>query len=90
MSDGDGWNGRHKRVARFEPKRLDNLRACMRPYIGQVFHFTYAGHSSGDEEFPGQSRWMIERAEDELRLSDEAQGRWFPSEDLVDVEETSK
>ena len=82
--DGDGWCGRTKRNARFEPKQINTIRECMLPYIGQVFKFRYAGHSDDDEDFSGQSRWIIDISE-EYRLSDEAKGRWFPSEDLIDV-----
>lgn len=82
--DGDGWLGRTERTARFQPKQMDTLRDCMLPYIGQVFHFTYAGHSVDDEPYPGQSRWTMDRAEDD-RLSNEVKGKWFPSEDLEDI-----
>jgi hypothetical protein len=84
LDDNDGWQGRFRRTAKFEPKRLDDLRDCMRPYIGRVFHFEYAGHSNDDDSYPGQSRWTIIWEEDRA-LDEDAQGRWFPSEDLVDV-----
>jgi hypothetical protein len=84
MEDGDGWLGRSKRHARFNPKNLETLRPCMKPLIGHVFDFTYASHSDEDEVFPGQSRWLMDRKHDH-EIDEEARGRWFPSEDLVDV-----
>jgi hypothetical protein len=90
--DGDGWLGRTKRRAVFNPKDRSTLRPCMVPLIGRTFDFTYGGHSMEDETFPGQSRWMTDRKhDDEIKeLSYEALGLWFPSEDLDDVSQPAR
>lgn len=82
--DRDGWGGRTKRTACFRPKDLKTLRPCMKPLIGRIFDFTYAGHGEQDEPYPGQSRWLMERKHDP-DVPEETRGRWFPSEDLEDA-----
>lgn len=83
----DGWNGRTKRFALFQPVDMENLKPCMRPLIGRRFYFTYAGHGDGDEAYPGQSRWLFDRRHDAeiAQLSPDALGLWVPSEDLRDA-----
>jgi hypothetical protein len=73
-------------IARFEPKNLETLRPCMKPYIGQLLELEWAGTSDEDEAFPGQHRWMTLRSfEERTDMDEKARARWVPDEDLADV-----
>lgn len=73
------------RVARFQPKRTDDLRPGMAEHIGKVFEFDYGFQLDDDHSlFPDQHVWLFARKYDEL-LGHENAGRWVPDEDLQEV-----
>lgn len=80
----DNFSFGDKITAKFRPKSLDTLRACMVPLIGRTFLMEWAGVGEDDEPYPGQSRWIICRKHD-AEVPDEAKGRWLPFEDLSDI-----
>ena len=64
-------------VARFNPKRLTDLRPEMRPLVGVIATWRYAFTGFADEPYPGQQRWQSE---------DKRFGPyWVPAEDLEPV-----
>jgi hypothetical protein len=68
-------------IARFQPKRTDTLRECMKPYIGQVFEFQYLWTAEGWETYSGQGCWtMSHKYNNDLPLG--VVGLWVPREDL--------
>lgn len=71
-----------KILARFEPKNRETLRPCMVPLIGRIFEWEWMGTSMANEDYPGQTRWMITRKHDP-EIPDKCKGRWCPYEDLV-------
>lgn len=70
--------------ARFEPKRMDNLRPCMVPLVGRTFEFEcYGTMDQGD--YDGQTIWFMDRKHD-TEILEESRGYWSPREDLEIVE----
>ncbi len=68
-------------TAVFQPKRTDDLYPEVIPLIGRRFKFEYAFTADDDELFAGQKAWMIHYPENE-----NVHYRWFPNEDLTDIE----
>lgn len=66
-------------LARFEPKRTDDLKDYVRPLVVTVSVFICVDYGSAeDDPYPGQYRWSS---------NDPAfDGRWSPDEDLVVLE----
>lgn len=60
--------------ATFQPKRTDNIRAELKPMIGQRAKWHRVGTSGDDEPYPGQTRWMTMDMRFHLY--------WVPEEDL--------
>jgi hypothetical protein len=69
-----GWPAQRKIMARFVPKRIDDLRPEMAPFIGATCEWSFSGTSGDDEPFPGQWRWTP--------LPEEWGFWWAPDEDL--------
>ena len=76
------YDGPWKRRGRFEPRIMETLRPVVRPLIGRVFCFEYAGTSGDDEPYPGQTRWVVSRQHD-AELEPEQRCWWLPAEDIV-------
>ena len=63
------------RLFRFVPKRRDDLRPEMAPFVGRVAEFFFAGAGGDGEPFPGQGRWQTHPASGWPPC-------WVPDEDL--------
>lgn len=73
------------RRAAFVPKKMDNLRPEVLPFIGRTFKWVWVGTGGDDEPYPGQTRWEVWYKDHEgERLID----YWVPDEDLQDEPET--
>lgn len=66
-----------KPLAKFAPKKTNDLRECLKPLIGEVVEWRYVGTGGDDEPFPGQQRWTT----DDVRFA----YFWVPTEDLEEV-----
>ena len=76
---------KRRRIARFVPKRTDNLQPGIEKHIGKVFLFDLGFTKDEDDgDYAGQTTWMFSRAHDE-ELGPENAGRWVPDEDLEDI-----
>lgn len=73
----------HKRF-KINPANAETLRDCIKPLIGKVFMFDYAGFGVEEGPYTGQKRWMISRDHD-YELTEDQKGLWFPEEDLEDI-----
>jgi hypothetical protein len=75
-----------KRVARFVPKKRDDLLPGMDAHIGKVFEFDQSFmRDDEDGAYAGQQTWVFARKHDKELGPDNA-GRWVPDEDLEDLE----
>lgn len=75
--DDFGWPLYAEIIATWQPKRRDDLRPEMEPFIGQRTGWTFAGRQDSEQKFPGQVTWMpIDRS---------WPGLWVPDEDLTDA-----
>ena len=69
-------------LARFQPKRVDNLVPELTRLIGTETVFTYTRQMDEDEPFPGE--WI-------LNAKDERFGRyWIPERDIQIIRECPK
>lgn len=78
-----------RKVAVFSPRRTDDLRPEIIPYIGKTLVFQCAGRQAENDVFPGQYLWFA------LADGESSEGReygkthpalqwWLPDEDLDD------
>jgi hypothetical protein len=62
-----------KRLARYMPRRRENLHPAMVALIGRVFEWRYTG----------EARWRLDRKH-AAEIPADADGLWAPDEDLVE------